>query len=249
MGRMKIFLIAFATIVLGALATIATVSLSRSAPAGTLVHETRELAGFRRIDVSGQATVTLIQGTNEGVTVDAPASIRVRADVHGETLVVEVQDRRRDWWPWRRGSGKVAQVTINLRELDRIESAGAITVIADKLQSNELDVDLAGACTLKIAELQATKLKLGGSGATKIDVAGKVTRQDIDLSGAGSYEAGQLASDEASISVSGAGKAVVNARNTLAVDISGAGKVEYFGEPKLKQSISGIGKVSRRERS
>ena len=106
-----------------------------------------------------------------------------------------------------------------------------------------------GFLPLVVVERIDVKLKLDGSGATKIELGGKVTRQDIDLSGAGSYEAGQLASDEASVSVSGAGKAVVNARNALSVDISGAGKVEYFGEPKLKQSISGIGKVSRRESS
>jgi putative autotransporter adhesin-like protein len=246
---MKIFLIAFAVIVLGTLATIAGVSFSRNAPASEPVHETRAATGFHRVDISGQATVILTQGTTEGLTVDAPASIRVRTEVHNETLVVEVEDRRGSWWFGGRGAAKATRVTINFRNLDRIESAGAVTVLADRLASNELYVDLAGACTLKIGELQATALKLDGSGATKIEIAGKVARQAIDLSGAGSYQAGQLTSDEASVDVSGAGKALVNVRNALAVDISGAGKVEYVGDPKLKQSISGIGKVVRRESS
>jgi Putative auto-transporter adhesin, head GIN domain len=245
---MKIFLIAFAVIVLGTLATIAGVSFSRNAPASEPVHETRAATGFHRVDISGRATVILTQGTTEGVTVDAPASIRVRTEVRNETLVVEVEDRRGSWW-FGGGAAKATHVTINFRNLDRIESAGAVTVLADRLASNELYVDLAGACTLKIGELHATALKLDGSGATKIEIAGKVARQAIDLSGAGSYQAGQLTSDEASVDVSGAGKALVNVRNALAVDISGAGKVEYVGDPKLKQSISGIGKVVRRESS
>ena len=245
---MKLFLGVFAGIVLIALATIATVSLSRSAPASQPVHETRPLASFHRVEIAGQATVTLVQGAAESVTVDAPGSIRVRTEVHGGTLEVEVEDRRRNWW-FGRGPGKSAKVTVNLRDLDRIESAGAVTVIAEKLKSNDLFVDLTGACTLKVADLQATKLKLDGSGATKINLTGKVGRQDIDLSGAGSYEAAGLASDEVSVTVSGAGKAVVNAKSTLSVEISGAGKVEYLGDPKLTQSISGIGKVARRQAS
>ncbi len=247
---MKAFLIVFAAILIGTLATIAGVSFSRGAPASEPVHETRAATGFHRIDIAGQASVTLVQGSSEGVIVDAPASIRVRTDVRDGSLLIEVEDRRHAWqWFSGRGSGRTARITIKLRDLDRIETAGTVTVVADKLQSKELRVDLAGASTLRIGQLQADTLKLDGSGATKVQVAGNVARQVIDLSGAGSYEAGQLASDEASVGVSGAGKAVVNARNALSVEISGAGKVEYFGDPKLKQSISGIGKVSRREAS
>jgi hypothetical protein len=100
---------------------------------------------------------------------------------------------------------------------------------------------------LRVADLQATTLKLEGSGATKVVLGGAVVHQTIDLSGAGSFEAANLASDDATVDVSGAGKAVVNARKALSVDISGAGKVEYLGDPQVKQSISGIGKVSRRK--
>jgi len=247
---MKVFLIAFAAILAGALATIAAVSHSRSAPASELVHETRAITGFHRIEIAGQAKVTLVQGATEGVTVDAPASSHVRTDARDGKLVIEVADGRRAW-QWFAGSGsrRGTRITINLRDLDVIETAGAVTVVADKLKSGDLRVDLSGASNLRVDDLQATTFQLDGSGATKVQVAGKVLRQKIDLSGAGSYDASQLASDEASVGVSGAGKAVVNARKSLSVDISGAGKVEYFGEPKLEQTISGIGKITRREAS
>jgi putative autotransporter adhesin-like protein len=245
---MKIFLVAFAAIVVAPLATIATVSLTRSATAGAPVHEERAVSGFHRLDISGQATVELVQGATEGVTVDAPASARVRTEVRDETLVIEVEDRRRvwQWFPGSRSS-RAVRLKVNLRDIDSIEAAGAVAFVADRLKSNELE--LAGACSFRVGDLQATALKLDGSGATKVQLGGKVVRQQIDLSGAGSYEAARLASDDATIDVSGAGKAVVNARNALSVDISGAGKVEYLGDPQLRQSISGIGKVSRRNAS
>jgi hypothetical protein len=246
---MKAFLIAFAVVVLGALGAIAAFSLNRNAPPGELVREARTATGFHRIEINGQANVTLVQGATEGVSIEAPASARVRTEVRDQTLVVDVEDRR-GAWHWFSGSGgRTPRVTINVRDLDRIEVAGAVKLVADSLKSADLRIDLAGACSLSVRDLQATTLKLDGSGATKVDIAGKVVRQEIDLSGAGSYHAAKLISDEAVVEVSGAGKAVVNARNALTVDISGAGKVEYFGDPKLRQTISGIGKVSRREPS
>jgi hypothetical protein len=244
---MKAFLIAFAVVVLGSLAAIAAFSLNRSAAKSVLTHETRDVSGFHRLEIGGAADVTLVQGATEGVSIVAPASARVRTEVRDGTLVVETEDRHQVWqWFAGRGARRTPRVTINLREIDKIEAAGAVKVVAESLRSADLRLDLSGACSFRVGDLQATTLALDGSGATKIDLAGKVTRQEVDLSGAGSYQAGNLTSDEASVEVSGAGKALVNARSTLTVDISGAGKVEYFGDPKLKQTISGVGKVSRR---
>ncbi len=249
---MKVFLIAFAALVLAALATIAAVSFARNTPTGEVVREDRAATGFHRLEIDGQVEVTLVQGAAEGVTVEAPSSMlrRVRTEVRDGTLFIDAAEHRRtwQWFSGRRGRG-TPRVTVNLREVDRIEAAGAVTVAADSLKAGELRLDLAGACSLKIRDLQATTLRLDGSGAIKANIAGKVQRQRVDLSGAGSFQASKLASDEAVIGVSGAGKAVVDAANSLEVDISGAGAVEYLGDPKVKQSISGIGKVRRRERS
>jgi hypothetical protein len=243
---MKALLLAFA---IPALAASAAAGYAVHAAAEEVQQETRPAAGFRRIEISGQVNATLVQGDAEGVTIEAPASslARVRTEVHGETLQVEVTEGHSIWrWFSGRSAGRTPHVTIRLRELDRLEAAGAVTLNADSLRSNNLFLDLAGACTLKFGDLQASTLHLDGSGAIKIDIGGKVARQKIDLSGASSYQAERLASGDAVVDVSGAGKAVVNASNSLTVDISGAGKVEYLGNPQLKQSISGIGKITQR---
>jgi len=217
------------------------------------LQESRPAAGFHRIDIDGKFEVSLVQGDAEGVTVEAPAALmkHIRTEVRGGTLAVEMVETRSSIWDWFSGhtSSRSPRVTIQLREIDRIEAAGAVTLKADSLKTKELRLDLAGACTVRIRDLQAASLLLDGSGAIKASIGGKVGRQKVDLSGAGSYLADGLASDEAVVEVSGAGKAVVNAKNKLDVEISGAGKVEYLGDPKLKQSISGIGKISRREPS
>ncbi len=221
-----------------------------AASAVELQQETRAVAGFHRIEIDGQARVTLVQGPTEDVTIEAAAAAmpRIHTDVRGGTLSVDVETSRSIWqWFSGRGAGPTPHLTIHLRDVDRIEGAGTVTLDAGRLSSSDLHLDFAGACTLRVRDLQATSLYLDGSGAIKAEIGGKVARQKVDISGAGSYQAGELVSSDAVISVSGAGKALVNASNSLTVDISGAGKVEYLGDPKLKQSISGFGKVTRRE--
>src|SRR5690348_10493081 len=167
---MKIFLIAFAVIVAASLAAIATVSISRSAKASASVHETRSVSGVRRIEISGQAAVVLVQGNDEGVTVDATASARVRTEVTDATLTIDVEHRRHMFgWFTGRSSERAVRIKVNLRDIDRIEVAGAVSIAADRLNSKDLFLDLSGACSLRVGDLQAATLKLDGSGATKVE--------------------------------------------------------------------------------
>lgn len=225
-------------------------AVSPPAEAAEAVRESRDVKGFSRIEIDGQAEVTLRQGTVEGVTISASAQAlrHIETGVHGRTLVIEVPEQQR-WWDWMIGgeSTRTPRIVIDVIQLDRIDAAGSIRFTAASLKSDDLRIDFAGACTLTIGDLQASRLRLDGAGAVKAELAGKVTSQFVDLSGASSYMAAGLVSDNASLQVSGAGKAFVNAVKTLKVEIAGAGVVTYLGDPKVAQEISGVGKISRAE--
>ena len=233
-----------------ALAMLASISvLSPAAFCAERISETRAVSGFSRIEVDGQVEVTLRQGASEGATVEASAQAmpRIRTEVRGDTLII-ASDVQRHWWDWvLGGSARSPRITVDVTRLERIDAAGAVRLSADRLKADELRVDLAGACTLRVDDLQATRLRLDGSGAVKAELGGKVGTQYVDLSGAGSYQAAELASDVTVLRVSGAGKAVVNASSRLKVEVSGAGSVEYVGEPKVEQQVAGVAKITRRE--
>jgi len=215
-----------------------------------LQRETRVATGFSRIDIEGQADVTLRQGSSEGVTIEASAQAlrQIETDVHDRTLSISLTGQRH-WWDWILGGGttRSPRITIDFVRLDRIDAAGAVKLTADSLKGDDLRLDLAGACSLRIADLQANRLRLDGAGAIKADLAGKVAAQYVDLSGAGSYQAAGLASDSVVLRVSGAGKAFVNAASTLKVEVSGAGAVQYLGNPEVVKELSGVATVRRRE--
>jgi hypothetical protein len=232
--------------------TVASVALTagNTALAADAVRETRVATGFSRIEVDGQADVILRQGTSEGVTIEASGQAlrNIETDVQHGTLSIALTDQRH-WWDWIVGGGptRSPRITIDFIKLDRIEGVGSVSFTASALKTNDLRLDLAGASTLRIEDLQASRLRLDGAGAVKAELAGNVAAQFVDLSGACSYQAGNLVSETAVLDVSGAGKAVINASKSLKVEISGAGAVQYVGNPKLQQEISGVGKITRRD--
>ena len=98
---------------------------------------------------------------------------------------------------------------------------------------------------MEIDDLSADMLEINLASAGAIVIAGQVNTQDIDISGVGSYEAGDLRSNQAQINLSGAGSAVVWVEDTLDVNVSGVGSVSYFGtNPQVDQNISGLGSVN-----
>ena len=165
-----------------------------------------------------------------------------------ERLIIKVNDNAR-WWSdmFGRGPSGTPQITIHFKELDGIDVAGVVRIAAKEIHVPELSIDGSGGTTILIDDLRAGKLSVEGSGALKAELAGQVTDQSIEISGAANYQAAKLISDNASVEVSGAGKIVVNARKKLSASLSGAGVVEYIGDPVLKESISGAGRIRRRE--
>jgi hypothetical protein len=243
-----VVLVGVATAALGAVATAGTTQAACAVTGSQ--SETRALPSFSRIEVAGVAEIVLRQGKTEGATVEASAELlpRIRTRVRDRTLYIDVSQERR-WSDWTHlfESQPTPRITVDFIRLESVEAGGAIKLLADGLRADGLRLDFAGASTIRIRNLQAAALRLQGSGATKVELSGKVSAQVVDLSGASSYAALDMESDRAEVHVSGAGKAYVNAKTVLSVEISGAGVVEYLGNPKIDKDISGVGKVRHRE--
>ena len=214
------------------------------------VTESHPLTPFRRIEISGSAVVNLVQDTNGPLVTTLPpnAASQITVKVVKERLIIKVNDNAR-WWSdmFGRGPSGTPQITIHFKDLDSIDVAGVVRISAKEIHVPELSIDGSGGTTILIDDLRAGKLSVEGSGALKAELAGQVTDQSIEISGAANYQAAKLISDNASVEVSGAGKIVVNARKKLSASLSGAGVVEYIGDPVLKESISGAGRIRRRE--
>ena len=90
--------------------------------------------------------------------------------------------------------------------------------------------------------MKALKVQLSGAGL--ITLEGEAEKQEVNLTGAGSYETFDLESSFCEISISGIGGAEVNVTQRLEARISGMGGIEYMGSPQeIRREVSGIGKI------
>ena len=211
----------------------------------------QDLPPFARIELDGNADVTLQQGARDSITYDVAQDGRsgVRARVEGDVLRIAAVDRRR-WWDrifGAPGVGRSTHITVTFRSLEGLALAGAVNVRAERIETPQLRIAASGGSSVRIDDLRATTLRLAGSGALDANLAGQVTEAHFAISGAGQVQADKLQAETATVSVSGVGSVVVRVEKSLRAAISGAGTIEYYGNPEVRESISGIGKVKRRE--
>ncbi|HEY5366316.1 MAG TPA: head GIN domain-containing protein [Casimicrobiaceae bacterium] len=212
--------------------------------AARVQSEERDIGDFHKLELDGAADVELVQGATASVRVDTTADAPIALHVHNGTLSIDTHDARHGWrWLFNRTPRETPRIVVTFRDLTDIDASGTVKVRAAALRTPSLHVDVSGAGTLDLANVETETLYVEGAGTIKANIAGHARQQRIEISGAGNYQAPDLASESARVDVSGAGKVLVNVTQTLRVDISGAGSVAYIGNPTVQKSISGMGRV------
>jgi hypothetical protein len=189
---------------------------------GNVVSEAREVSGFSAVTLAGVGQLVIDQSGSESLTITADDNLLpyIETSVRGNTLLISIRNNTT--------FNDVSALTYHLT--------------VDDLSKLQLD----GGGDITVTDLQAEDWSLEVNGAGRITVSGEVNRQNVEINGAGSYEAAELKSREATIENSGAGGAVVQVSDLLDVTISGIGSVEYIGDPEVREDISGLGTVRRR---
>ena len=202
------------------------------------------------MEVNGAAELLVVQGPREHLTVETPTrGQRIVANVRGDTLAITIRDTRR-WWQalTGRGSGsRTTRITVTVRAIDALALNGAVKMTGTGLTTPALRLSASGGSSVQIDGLKTGTLRVSGNGALKARLSGEATEQHVSISGAGEYQAEELASERATINVSGVGHVVVRVERELNATISGAGNVEYVGSPVVKERVSGMGRVKRLE--
>lgn len=205
---------------------------------GKVISEERQVSSFHSVDFSGTGEVTLIQGDQEGVTVEMEDNLLpyLKTEVVNRVLHIGFDDDGvlRSFQPTR-----PIKYEVRVKDLSSIRTSGAINVNMDSLSSTDLRIDISGTGSIMINDLKAEKLSGNLSGATKLVLAGSVLEQKIDLSGSCTFDASELESKKAKLTASGASDMKVWAHDELDLNLSGSSNVVYYGTPKLTQEVSG----------
>jgi predicted small secreted protein len=207
---------------------------------GHVITQTRSVSGFNAVSFAGMGDMTIVQGSSEGLTIEAEDNVldRIKTEVKNGTLYIGFE---RDNWQDVIRPTRAIRFNLNLRNLNGLDISGLGNINLAKLKGEEVTLKMSGAGSVKIEQLEASSITCNMSGAGNVELTGKVTSQSITMSGLGNYSGGDLQSQQAKIVLSGAGGANVWATETLDVRISGAGSVSYYGTPKVTKNISGVG--------
>ncbi len=201
---------------------------------------------FTTFDFKSLGQVFVTQGDHCGLKIEGSPDIiqHVTAEVNDGVLMVHYELNVVDWTglQWINEKDRI-RYFVTVKSLEQIILGGAGSISADALVGQNLGIVHAGIGVLKLTGLQFEEVDVDLSGLGEVMLAGKVESQNLDLSGAGSYQAVRLQSQHANLSLSGAGSAKVWAEATLNGRISGAGSIQYKGSPQIEESLSGLGKI------
>jgi len=213
-----------------------------------IVSVKRELPEFDRILVKGVGKVFIEQGGEQSVTVEADEQFipRISTEVLDRKLVFDVG---RDWLErivqpaMEFLASREIILRVTLRELKSLEIQGACDLEAGKVRTDDFDLKMSGASSVKILELDANRIDAEMPGAGRIVISGKCDEQTVTVTGAGQYDAAHLETRNTKVALTGVGNAVVWARENLEVSVTGVGSIEYYGNPRIKQSTAMLGVV------
>jgi len=180
----------------------------------------RSLTEFNSLSISGNFEVTINAQSTQKVEIIANDDILpyVTTKVKNKNLHISTS----------KDLGKITfvELKISMKDLKEVNVSGIADVIAKKIKSDKLTINV--------------------SGAADLTLKGSTDKFELNVSGASDVNAKNLKSNTVDINISGAADVIVNAIDELDVDISGAGEIEYTGSPnKVSKDVSGIGNVKK----
>lgn len=217
--------------------TISIGSGPRTDGSGHATDETRSVAPFTALAVTGPIDVRLKAGTAERVTLHADDNLLPLIDtaVDGGKLSIGFKSGA----SVRTRSKLVA--TVEFRELASLLITASGDVRADRIKAPIFETTIRGSGDVVIDTLEADALALSLSGSGDFTAGGRVDKLGVVVVGSGDVRVDRLEAREAAIRIRGSGDVRVHAVERLDVDISGSGDVRYRGEPQISRRVRGSG--------
>ncbi len=205
----------------------------------------RSLPLFSEISLRIPARVTLEQGSEQKVTIEAENSTldEIITEVSGRSLVIRFSTKNllsRSFRP-----GKI-NIRVTLPEITGLSVSGSGDIVAGKMiASRILDLAVSGSGGIDLSQLDAGRVKVSISGSGNIVIGNKKPGEELQasISGSGNLKAKDYEARDIRVSIAGSGNAWVYSNGDINVKIAGSGNLYYHGNPNMNSSIAGSGEV------
>lgn len=215
----------------------------------------RNLPPITAVSLQGTGELIITQGERDALVIEGAGEItrELKSEVQNGKLVLT---NERDWasvtwdgflmnFSFKKPGRQNIRYYLTVKDLKEIESSGAGHVRMEGFKGDALKVEGAGATKFEFSGLKLKQLHFDAAGACKATLSGSVDEQEIDIAGAGSYEAAKVESTTIRIDIAGSGKAELRAKERIEASIAGVGKIDYYGDPKVIPSIAGLGRIRK----
>lgn len=205
---------------------------------GNVVSETREVSQFDRVSVSGAGELTIEQGDEESLSIEADDNLLpyLRSEVDRGRLSIGPQNVNLR-------PTQTIRYRLQLRRLNELHLSGSVRAEAPMIKTERLVLRISGSGSMNIGQLDSRALSTDISGSGRISAAGRVETQELNISGSGDQHTPDLQCSQAQAHISGSGRAWLWVVESLKAEISGSGRVEYRGKPDVDSHVSGSGRV------
>jgi len=195
---------------------------------GNLVTQQKDFSDFSAIEVSSAFEVEISQSSFYGISITADDNVidYIQVSKTGNTLNVGIQT----------GSyqSTTLQVEIEMPEIDSLRLSGATSGIIEDFSSSEpFVVELSGASSLEMGDMNVGDFEVEVSGASTLTAEGSGNDLVSIVEGASNLDLTDFPVHNSELIVSGASQATVNMNGTLDATVSGASTVYYIGEPTM----------------
>jgi hypothetical protein len=180
--------------------------------------ETRSVAPFKSIGLSGSGMLEVSVGKAQSVVLDGDAELLRHITTTVEDGQLKI-GRDRDY----HGDNGRLTVRISLPQLAALSTHGSADATVTGLTGG------------------VTAFAIDGSG--DMTATGRLDTLNLAINGSGGAHFDKLIAETAAVTVNGSGEIVVQPRRTLASTINGSGTVHYIGSPQVSSRVHGSGSV------
>lgn len=201
---------------------------------GNLVTKEVSVTAFDVLKASGVYELSLSQGSNEGVKIEADENLHQYFDVRneGSKLVIEMKELKNKNLKLK-NKIKVYVTFKQLKEMD-LSMVGSVYGTAP-LSFADLNIKNSSVGKVDL-DLSANTFNLKNSSVGKVKLSGKAQNAVVVNNGVGNLDAGTFVVQTMNIDNSGVGGAEVNAEKELKVKDSMLGRVKNKGAAPMKKN-------------
>jgi len=194
--------------------------------------ETRNLSGFKGVDVSAGIDLYITMGETESVKIVADDEIIGKIITEVKDGVLHIYLKQNNWFNWNGNETRKAYVTI--KELNRIEaSSGSDVKSENTLKGEDLKVRVSSGAGVNV-DVYFKNLDIDTSSGSDAKVTGKVKNLKVNSSSGSGINAGEMESVICNANASSGSDITVKVSEELYANASSGADVKYYGNPSVK---------------